>query len=143
MSDLPAHWLYPVNTTTDSWVDTLDGPEPVTPDAFRRLDFERQAFWDLSSGYRAMRADDLLWVYFARPEKTVGALGRVCEVRENVSGTGYEVVLAWERTATVALRTTPIPLAMLGRAPRSVHRADTDQADTLQTWVRDLLECRT
>lgn len=138
MSDTPpTHWLYPVNATTDSRINTPDGLEPVSLAAFRRLDFGQLSVWGLRSGHRTMRPGDLVWVYFSRPESALGALGRVVTVRPDASGAGHEAVLSWDRPATTALVAAPIPLSRLGRAPRAVRRADPGLAELLRDWLSE------
>lgn len=138
MSDRPvAHWLYPVNAKTDSRINTLDGLEPATLGAFRRIDYDVHSFWGLSSGFRSMREGDLLWVYFARPDSVVAALGHVLNVQLDGSGVGHEVVLAWAEAATIALLAAPIPLASLGRPPRAIRRAEAATSGLLRAWLVD------
>lgn len=129
----PTHWLYPVKAATDCQISTLVGPEALSLDALRRADLDRLATWSLASGYRLMTAGDLVWVYFARPDQVVAAVGRVTEIQANESG--HRVVLAWEKAVTAALRVEPIPLAAIGRAPRTVRRADGDAVEALVTWL--------
>ncbi|MGQ0465438.1 MAG: hypothetical protein ACT4QG_08965 [Sporichthyaceae bacterium] len=129
----PTHWLYPVNASTDCVVETLVGPEPLTLDALRRADLERRATWSLASGYRLMSPGDVLWVYFARPDQVVAAVGQVCEIQE--SEVGHRVVLEWGSALTRALLAEPIPLAVIGRAPRTVRRADDEAVGALQSWL--------
>lgn len=129
----PTHWLYPVNTATDAVVETLVGPEPLSLDSLRRADLEKRAVWSLASGYKLMTPGDVLWVYFARPDQVVAAVGQVCEMQ--TSEVGHRVVLEWGRALTQALLAEPIPLSVIGRAPRTVRRAGDETLDALRTWL--------
>lgn len=129
----PTHWLYPVNAATDALVETLVGPEPLTLDALRRADLDRRAVWSLASGYRLMTPGDVLWVYFARPEQVVAAVGQVCEIQ--TSEVGHRVVLEWGKALTQALLAKPIPLSLIGTAPRTVRRAGDEAVAALRSWL--------
>jgi hypothetical protein len=132
----PTHWLYPVNAATDCLVETLVGPEPLTLDSLRRADLERPATWSLSSGYRLMAPGDVIWVYFARPDQVVAAVGQVSEVL--ATETGHRLVLEWGKALTQALLVDPVPLSAIGRAPRTVRRAGEETVDALRSWLAQL-----
>jgi len=131
----PTHWLYPVNAATDALVQTLVGPERLTLDSLRRADLERPVTWSLVSGYKVMNPGDVLWVYFARPDQVVAAVGQVERVL--TSDVGHRVVLAWGKALTQTLLANPVPLAALGRAPRTVRRADAATVEVLRSWVAE------
>lgn len=65
----PVSWLYPVNENSDYYLDSAGGVQlRVTPDnlwAEIQATPDRSDSWFLSSGYRSMRADDLVWIYAA------------------------------------------------------------------------------
>lgn len=133
---IPTHWLYPVNAATDCFVETLVGPELLSLDSLRRADLEKRAVWSLASGYKLMTPGDVLWVYFARPDQVIAAVGQVREVV--ATDTGHRVVLEWGKALTQALLAEPIPLATIGRAPRTVRRAGEDAVDALRAWLADV-----
>jgi hypothetical protein len=136
----PVHWLYPVNAKSGFTIDDLEtGTDvPVTPQSILRfveLNGDKPDLWELSSGYRTMAPDDVLWVYAAGLQAIV-AIARVYGVQDD--GLDRRVQLGWSIAGTRALNAQPISRAAIGN-PRvqNVQRASPRATAALASWLED------
>lgn len=113
-----AHWLLPINPAAHAQYQPADWR--TRPDAAavwetigRSQPLRR---WCLSTGFRTMRAGDVIWAYLAVRQE-VCAVGRV---REVVDDGGWFVDVAWDERSTAALGRHPVPRGRFGQVPMSV-----------------------
>lgn len=76
--------------------------------------------WCLRSGFRTMRAGDLIWAYLSRRQE----LCAVGTVRATLNeGGAWFVLIDWDTHRTTALGHAPLPRAQFGQVPMSTCRA--------------------
>ncbi len=132
------HWLYPVNEASGYMLRTRHGDVEVSPETLYQKVEDSLApvdDWHLTVGYRLMQADDLVWVYFARPYQYIGALARAARPPYQQANEAWSVDLVWDKAATEALARAPIPLADFGQPPRSVTRPRPETVEFLDAWL--------
>lgn len=137
------HWLLPIDPVAHAahlprdWRIRLDATA-VWEGIGRTQPIDR---WCLRSGFRAMRAGDVMWAYLSRRQE-VCAVGRV-EAIEERSETGQTppvrfVRVTWDPEATAALLRTPLSRRVFGQVPMSTCRARPEVAAHLVTHLEAL-----
>lgn len=116
-----AHWLLPINPAAHAQHQPTDwrtrADAVAVWDAIGRSQtLER---WCLSTGFRTMKAGDVIWAYLAVRQE-VCAVGRV---RAVVDDGGWFVDVTWDEQATAALGRHPVPRRRFGQVPMSTCRA--------------------
>lgn len=119
------YWFYPVSPSSGFSLLLASGEHvPVTAQALWDdigKDHLAADAWQLSQGYKSMRAGDLVWIYESSPRREVVAVGRARNVYQG--GNGWYVDLLWDPDATADLERHPIPLSELEAPVQSVRRA--------------------
>jgi HNH endonuclease len=135
------HWLYPTNERSDYVLtDSRQKTSAVSP-ATILADVERAPEqvdrWLLSSGYRAMRPGDAVWIYASRPYQYICAIAQVVEA--GVADAGAYVLLAWNLDATRRLMAAPIlrPADFQQVPQQAAVRADPVTVAALDGWLLD------
>lgn len=130
------NWLYPVNEGSDyRLVDASGRSSAVTPEnLWADIDSNPDQVdrWYLSTGFRTMRPDDLVWIYAAGSYQFICALGRVVRVEQNRAT--WHMFLIWDIKATAALRKNPIARSQFQQVPQAPQRANNVTADYLNRW---------
>lgn len=130
------HWLYPTNPHRGCWVGRAEG-DVLVPGNVRpreRVDADGTITWSLSSGYRSMRAGDLVWLY-AAGHQVLYALARAEQIVHDERHGSWVAVLRWCYDATERLDSSPIPRAAFGQVPQSVQRANPQTVAVLEEWL--------
>jgi hypothetical protein len=134
----PVNWLYPVNEHSDYYLKGQRGEElPVTPHnlwAEVQANPDRSDSWYLSSGFRLMRRDDLVWIYSAGVHQFICALGTVVRLEQDVHG-DWHAILLWDVKATRALQKQPIAQSDFHEIPQHPQRANPATATYLDRWL--------
>ena len=134
----PVNWLYPVNESSDYHLVGRSGEQlPVTPDnlwAEIQASPDRSDSWYLSSGFRLMKTDDLVWIYSAGDHQFISALGQVVRIEQDRAG-NWHAILIWDVKATTALQKQPIRRSDFGQIPQHPQRANDGTAKYLNRWL--------
>lgn len=134
------NWLYPVNPASNYYLlDVKTGRRSsVTAeslwDSIERQPDEADS-WYLSTGFRSLHPDDLLWIYVAG-RQDICALGQVSQIERHRNGSWHAQVL-WDSAATKQLRAAPIPRAAFSQIPQAPCRADATTSKLLDKWLVD------
>ncbi|MFN3256976.1 MAG: HNH endonuclease [Ilumatobacter sp.] len=133
------HFLYPLNPGAEYVFIGADGEEvPTSYAEFRKsLDYAEAAEWGLATGHRKVRARDLMWAYFAKPEGAIRAVGRVREDPHWNSNWGrWAIWIDWDRTLTERLAKDPIRYEEYGqRVQAAVNEANARTLVVLGRWL--------
>lgn len=132
------HWIYPTNAHSGYYLAHPDGDTEVSPErlleGIERYPDEVDA-WLLSTGFRAMRPGDAVWIYAAEPYQSICALAQAVDVYPD--GDRWYVSLIWNLNATRKLMRNPIPRsAFLQIAQRAAVRADDATVAVVDDWLR-------
>ena len=134
----PVHWLYPVNESSDYYLETDSGGRlPVTPENLWseiQANPNRSDSWYLSSGYRSLRMGDLLWIYSGGVHQFICALGRVVRVEQDRAGQ-WHAILVWDLEATLALKGAPLERSVFHQIPQRPQRANDYTQKYLERWL--------
>lgn len=146
MSEKPTHWLYPIHAGTGHYFEDKDG-NPIVDPVTGEYDTSTEAFWSslrvnnaerwyLNGGYRIMRPNDLIWIYAASPDQAIVGLGRATDIYLDEDDGYWYVDIAWDQTASAALRKQPIPRALFGDIPQSpAIRPSPKARKVLEDWL--------
>jgi hypothetical protein len=141
MSTPIVHWLYPINASSDYWLEDVDtgertavSPEELLTQVEKHPD--RLDTWHMSTAFRLMQAGDAVWIYAGGRDQAICALGRAMQVYQD-DGVGWQVLLRWNLAATRRLMAEPIPRSLFGQIPQSVRRADETTQRVLASWLSE------
>lgn len=134
------HWLYPINPKSGYVLrdpvtrkETTVSPDNLLAQIEKYPD--RGDPWVLTTGYRLMRRDDVVWIYAAGIQE-VRAVARVHEVYFNDDDNYWYALLSWNLLATRTLVRHPISRATFGgQRVQSVSRADRRANPVLEAWL--------
>lgn len=131
------HWVYPVSPRGGAvLIDERTGAHTELTDQTLRPHITTHATsdsWPLTTGYRAMRPGDRVWVYLSSPVQALAAVGTARDVSQ--TNTGWKVDLAWDLPATHRLDAHPIPLKALGFVPYRVRRLSATGIAVAEDWL--------
>jgi len=131
------HWLLPINPAAHlefqptDWLTRSDATA-----VWEAIGCSQQIDrWCLRSGYRSMRAGDVIWAYLSKRQE-VCAVGVVRSVSEEADG--WYVYVNWDTNRTAQLCREPIPRAEFGQVPMSTCRANDTAAAVLKKSYESL-----
>lgn len=131
---MTVHWLLPINPAAHlefqptDWLTRSDATA-----VWEAIGCSQQIDrWCLRSGYRSMRAGDVIWAYLSKRQELC-AVGRVRRTAFEVDGAeadpaapreggGWYVYVDWDESRTAELCRRPIPRSVFGQVPMSVGR---------------------
>ena len=138
---MTTHWLYPTSPNSKFSLTVGGVQVAVDPGTFAaavRESGESPDSWIVTTGYRMIAVDDLVWIYFGKPYSYLGGLGRVVhETTERWPDRYMAVDLLWEHAATKALLQNPIAKSAFQDTPRSLRRFGDPAAAMLDRWLSD------
>lgn len=140
MSQTPTHWLYPVSSRSGYILPRPGGravslsPETVWEDV--QSEHPHSTSWLLSSGFRLMRAGDLIWIYATDEHQILCALARVVRVFWSDDDDAHRVEMVWDLDSSRALHSDPVSRAQFGgQRVQRVQRANPATAAVLDEWL--------
>lgn len=131
------HWLLPIDPAAHARHQPADWATRPDATAVWAAVGRSQAVtrWCLRTGFRTMRAGDLIWAYLSRRQELC-AVGRVDAV---VSEAGaWFVEVAWDAERTTALCRNPLPRSVFHQVPMSTCRAGDRAAPVLSRHHAEL-----
>lgn len=130
-ADQEPHWLLPINPAAHLEHQPVDWRTRQDATAVWEAIGKSQRIdrWCLRSGFRAMRAGDLIWAYLSKRQE-VCAVGTVRCVADE--GHGWFVYVDWDGPRTARLCRDPVPRSAFGQVPMSTCRADDAARDVLR-----------
>jgi len=135
-----SHYLYPLNPRSLEGFMLQRGRKLVSTsrkDFFETLDYDSLEEWGVSKNANKIIIGDLIWVYFAKPHKELGAVGRVeREARWHSDWGRYAIRIRWDKELTEKLNKNPIPLSAYRQISQfSATTASTKTAKVLNRWL--------
>ena len=127
---MTVHWLLPINPAAhlefqpSDWLTRSDATA-VWEAIGRSQPLDR---WCLRSGFRSMKAGDLIWAYLSKRQE-VCAVGVVRAVTGEAGG--WYVYVNWDTQRTAQLCREPISREEFGQVPMSTCRANDKAAEVL------------
>lgn len=136
-----ANWLLPIDPAAhlehqpDDWRTRADATE-IWAAIGRSQPIGR---WCLRSGYRTMKAGDVVWAYLSKRQE-VCARGVVAAVVEDMDGDRerWFVEVDWEVDVTDALTRKPAPRSIFVQVPMSTCRANPSTVAGLEEHLRQV-----
>lgn len=133
-----SHYLYPLNPKTEYRFEHL-GKQISTSreNFFKTLDYDTPYRWGIAKNAQKLKMGDMIWVHFALPDSSLGAVGTVArEVSWQSDSGGYAVWIRWDKALTEVLRYAPIPRASYRQVPYfSVLTANERTTAILNRWL--------
>lgn len=133
------HWLYPINPKSNYFlIDPETGEEMevsvdnLHADIAKRRDVLDD--WGLSSGFKSMAIDDLVWIYASAPVEAVVALAVAKNIYVGPDG-GWHVDLLWDVDRSELLFSDPIPRSRLSSRPQAPSRPSAIGVRVLDEWL--------
>lgn len=137
----PRHYLYPLNPKSEKFVfhDTQGNEYATSYESFlATVDFSQPDEWGLATGYLKIRPNDFVWAYFAKPEGSIRAVGRVVESPHwRPEWERYAVWIRWDERLTKKLKQDPIRYQDIGQRVQAAAQGANDATrKVLDTWLR-------
>ena len=135
----PRHFLYPLNRASKYVLIDREGNEhPTSPEGFEAtVDYAETSEWGLASCYLQIEDRDFIWVYFAKPDGIIFAVGRCSgEPFWDPGSKKHALQIQWDRRLTERLMKNPIRYdeyrqhVQVGATP-----ANEDTAKLLDGWL--------
>lgn len=138
--DAPSHYLYPLNPKNEQGhVLNKRGKEvPTSREGFfDTVDYNKLDKWGVSKNANELKIGDRIWVHFARPHSSLGAVGVVArEARWQKDWNRPAFWIRWDEELTEKLRTSPIPLSAYRQVPYgAVLAANNKTTAMLNRWL--------
>ncbi len=141
------HFIYPLNPKGIYVFRDKHGKKwPTNYHGFRHSELlEDPCESTLATGFNKVRAQDLVWVYFAIPDGNIRAVGRAADFPHwNKKWGSHAIYINWDRDLTETLAQHPIPYdAFHQKVQGAVQEANETTQKVIDRWLNDHQSVRT